>query len=262
MTDVYDDRRYGRPTPPRYYGKYAGLVVDNGPPPSGGAHRGQVKVRVPGILEETPDGSGNRPLEVLAAPAFLPGFFFIPEIEAQVWVEFVAGDINFPIWTGVWYPEDAAPATADGNAPTEHQKVIRTASGQVILLDDTDDGQKTVIHDEKNGSTITLDRSGIMIETTASGGSVTLKLGQSTVTLKDDSVEIAQGGKNSIKLGPGGTTITDPTGADQGVVLSPIIRQWLLTHTHIGNMGAPTPLNPGDIVTLMSTPAFASKPGG
>src|SRR5271165_3442505 len=135
MSGSDDDPRYGRQPPVRYYGKYAGVVAGNGPPDSG-SHRGEVTVTVPGILEETADGSGSQPIKVVASPAFLPGYFFVPNDNDTVWVEFVNGDINFPIWTGVWYPQDGTPNTVDGSAPTLDQKVIRTKSGQVIQLDD------------------------------------------------------------------------------------------------------------------------------
>ena len=64
-----DNQSCGRPAIARYHGKYAGVVTDNGPP-SSGSHRGQVSADVPGILEETSDGSSNQPLKVFAAPAF------------------------------------------------------------------------------------------------------------------------------------------------------------------------------------------------
>jgi hypothetical protein len=290
-----DDPRQTRQPPQRYYGKYAGKVIDNSPPDSG-VHRGQVMVRIHGILEEKVkpvvleafeeerdasmvrthgileekskpvvpgalegkrDASDSQPIEILAAPAFLPGFFFIPEIGAPVWVEFVAGDINFPIWTGVWYPNDATPKTAEGDAPTRDQKVIRTRSGHVLQLDDTDGGEKIVIKDEANKSTITLDASGIKIDASASGGSVTLTFGQTTLTLKEDSIEIEQGGTNSIKLSASGvaisakagTTITDASGDPRPALLAPIL-DWLLGHQHVGNMGAPTPLFPTDMAVL------------
>jgi hypothetical protein len=252
-TDV-DPRAGGQPA--RFYGKYPGLVADNSAP-SGSAHRGQIKVKVPGILEEKPGSSEDQPIEVLAAPAFLPGFFFIPEVGAPVWVEFVAGDINFPIWTGVWYPEDAPPKTAEGEAPKLEQKVIRTQAGHVVELDDTSGSEKLVIKDETNKSTITLDKSGINIEAGASGGGVTLVFGQTKITVKDQSIEIDQGGVNSISMGASGvaisakagTTITDVTGTASPAVLAPIL-DWLLSHQHLGNLGAPTPLFPSDIALL------------
>ena len=239
--DAEDDPRYGQSHARRYYGKYAGLVTDDGPPSDGSAHRGQVKVQVPGILEETPDRQDQQPIEVLAYPAFLPGFFFVPKNEDPVWVEFVAGDINYPIWTGVWYPDDAAPKATDpgqptqaGEAPTLDQKIIRTASGQVIQLDDTSGSEQLVIKDETNGNTITLDSKGIKVEdannntvtldsngikvedsnsntvtmdadgikgeATASGGSVTFTFGQATVVIKDGSISLKAGDSSSITI--------------------------------------------------------------
>jgi uncharacterized protein involved in type VI secretion and phage assembly len=278
MNEGCDPPGTTRPTPGgaprRYFGKYAGVVVENAAP-SGKAHRGQLKVRVPGILEEKPDGKSSRPLEVVAAPSFLPGFFFIPEKDRPVWVEFVAGDINYPIWTGVWYPDGDAPKDSAGSAPTEKVKVIRTAKGQVVHLDDTGGSEQTVIKDEHSGNTVTLDKHGVTIEATASGGAVTIKFGKSTVTIKDASVEIAhgqskvtlddtslelKGPKDTLKMDAMGTTL-----ANHGIVLGPIIT-WLLSHTHIGNMGAPTPLNPGQLAELTaklgSGVDVVTKPGG
>jgi len=243
---------------PRYYGKYAGLVTDSGPP-DGHEHRGQIKVQVPGILEEAPRAESSRPIEVLATPAFLPGMFFIPEKGAQVWVEFVAGDINFPIWTGVWYPDGETPHTASGGAPTEHHKVIRTRSSQVITFDDTEGSEQTVVKDDKHGNTITLDQHGVTVEASSSG-SLTLKLGQSTVVIKGDSIEIAQGPTRKIALTAEGVAISDSLGSSvQGAVLAPII-DWLISHTHVGNMGAPTPVFPSDLAVLTSLkPTLISK---
>lgn len=275
----------------RYYGKYGGIVVDNAAQ-DGGAHRGQIKVRVPGILEEEPGGGADRPIEVIAAPCFVPGFFFIPEAEAPVWVEFVAGDINFPIWTGVFYPNDAVPNDSDGSAPDEHKKVIRTPSGHVIHLDDTSSSEKLVIKDETNKNTLTMDANGIKVECQQNSGTstitmdssgVVIEFGQAKITLSQSSIELKAGATVALKLdassgasleggpmskvaaGPAGVTITDATGAAQGVVLGQILT-WLLAHTHIGNMGAPTPLNPGQLAQLTAQlsagSGVASRPGG
>jgi len=148
----------------KYYGKYPGVVVSNEALDDAEHHRGELLVQVPGILEETSDGSGQQPIEVIARPCFHPGFFFIPEIDAHVWVEFVAGDINSPVWTGVWYPNDATPLTQDDEAPTEFQKIVRTASGHVIQIDDTGDARKIIIH-HRAGSFLSIDDEGhILLE--------------------------------------------------------------------------------------------------
>src|SRR5205814_7880539 len=31
------------------------------------------------------------------------GFFFIPEVDAGVWVEFEAGNLDFPVWVGTFW---------------------------------------------------------------------------------------------------------------------------------------------------------------
>jgi phage baseplate assembly protein gpV len=155
----------------KLYGKYPAEVVDN-QPPDDGAHRGELTVKVPGILEETPQGTGEQPLQAIARPCFQPGFFFVPDIGARVWVEFAAGDVNQPVWTGVWYPSDASPQTSDDQAPVEQQKIIRTTSGHVIQLDDTDGEEKIVIFAKggavveiKSDETISITGKSVTIET-------------------------------------------------------------------------------------------------
>src|SRR3989442_5434054 len=155
---MYPESRESTQEVAKYFGKYAGIVLDHSAVPADAAKRGQIKVRVPGILEESPSGA-DQAIEVIARPSFISGFFFIPEANAQVWVEFVAGDINFPIWTGVWYPDQAAPHTADGSERTRFQKVIRTVSGHVVQIDDTNGWEQVVIQ-HKSGSKIEIDHNG------------------------------------------------------------------------------------------------------
>ena len=78
----------------RYYGKYRGLVTDNRDPDKAG----RLKLRVPSILadEETDWALPCLPFAGMAGA----GLFLVPETDAQVWVEFEAGDLNRPIWTG------------------------------------------------------------------------------------------------------------------------------------------------------------------
>jgi hypothetical protein len=204
-----DRMRYGQETTERHYGKYAGVVADNNPPASG-PHRGEIVVSVPGILEETPDGNGNQPIKVTAAPAFLPGYFFVPNQNDTVWVEFVDGNINYPVWSGVWYPRGKTPATVNGDAPTLDQKIIRTRSGQVIQLDDSSGSERFVIKDEVHKATIVLDDNGITITSPTAialnfqpdgGTSATLTLdsngltatcGQSSLTISSSQIVLSR----------------------------------------------------------------------
>lgn len=232
----------------KYYGKYPGLVFEN-TAPDGEAHRGELVVDVPGILEETPDGSGQRPIRVVAKPCFPSGFFFVPEAGAQVWVEFVAGDINFPIWTGAWYPEGAVPQTTDGEGPTEFQKVIRTASGHVMELDDDD--SKIVILDS-NGNRATLDDQGITITDKA----------DNQIIMDSSGVRVVDKSSNEIIMASGGVTVKSNAiklGSDMAVEPLVLGNQWMQLfnmHVHIGNMGAPT--SPPAAAGTPATPAHLS----
>jgi hypothetical protein len=88
-----------------YYGKYRGVVSQNLDPES----RGRLLVSVPQVL-------GDR--EVWALPC-VPyagedkGFFSLPDTGTVVWVEFEAGDPNYPIWTGcLWKRGDLSAVDA------------------------------------------------------------------------------------------------------------------------------------------------------
>ena len=175
----------------KYYGKYPGLVLKNTVPKGDddyGDHRGELEVEVPGILEETPDGKGQQPIKVLAKPCFHPGHFFIPENQTQVWVEFAAGDINSPLWTGVWYPKNLAPPTVDDAGPTEFQKIIRSASGHSVQLDDSD-GEEQIVVRHKEGSSIKIDKDGHITIEHKDGLKIELKA-ENTVEINSDKVQI------------------------------------------------------------------------
>lgn len=238
----------------RYYGKYPGLVLDN--TSAEGPHRGRLKVQVPGILEEVPGGLGDRPLEVRAEPCFPPGFFFLPEPGAQVWVEFVAGDLDHALWTGVWYPEGATPPAIGGDAPTEAQKLIRTPSGQVIQLEDTGGAERLVLTEEKHQSTLTLDADGITLTRGQStlllkDDALELSIGQSTLTLKAGDITLSSNG-NTLKLNASGATFNDAP-----LVLEALI-DVLRTHQHISAAPlSPTTPSP-DIVPMLMQPGLKS----
>lgn len=249
MLDLLENPAAPNETVEKFYGKYPGVVSKNGPPSTGnGDYSGEIWVEVPGILEENQDvnrsGSGEeqkkprqRPIQVLAKPCFPSGFFFIPEPGAQVWVEFVAGDLNCPIWTGVWYPPQGktpkrTPRTIAGKAPTKFQKLIRTASGHVIQLDDTKDKEALIITDEKNVNKITMDINGIKIEDN----------NRNAIIMDSNGIKL-ETGTNAIMMDSSGVKVSDGTGKEslQLIVVEQLLT-WLQAHQHTGNMGGPTPL--------------------
>jgi hypothetical protein len=118
----------GMDAPPQqrqYWGKYRGTVVDNVDPLAMGR-----------LLVETPQFPGmveNWAMPCVPYAGFQVGFFAMPEIGANVWVEFEGGNPSFPIWVGCFW--------AEGHAPLPYAedplfKVFKTRSN-MLVLDDT-----------------------------------------------------------------------------------------------------------------------------
>jgi uncharacterized protein involved in type VI secretion and phage assembly len=86
------------------------------------------------------------------------GLFFMPEIDDEVLVAFEHGDINYPYIVGaLWHNTDKPPkGTKDSvlasDKKTVDQRVLRSRSGHLIILDDTEGEEQIIIQDmtEKN----------------------------------------------------------------------------------------------------------------
>src|SRR6185503_17222413 len=82
----------------RFYGKYRALVVDNADP----ENRGRLRLRIPSVLGEKVTSGWALPCLPYGGTAD-QGFFFIPERDAMGWVEFEAGNLDYPIWVGAFW---------------------------------------------------------------------------------------------------------------------------------------------------------------
>lgn len=157
----------------RYYGKYRGLVTDNQDP----NNLGRIRANVPEVLGEVESGWAL-PCAPYAGDGV--GLFLIPAPGAGVWIEFEAGDLSRPIWSGCWWADGQVPDSA-----TPDVKVLKTAAGHTITLDDTSGSEKVEIVD-KNGAKITMDSSGIVVD----NGGQKIALTSSSVTVNDGALEV------------------------------------------------------------------------
>ena len=119
----------------RHYGKYRGLVSNN----QDDRNLGRLKARVPEILGEVETGWAL-PCAPYAGNG--EGSFMVPPVGAGVWIEFEAGDVSRPIWTGCWWGNDQLPEDNSRTRATPPLKIIRSEQGLMLSLDD--DGR--VIH--------------------------------------------------------------------------------------------------------------------
>lgn len=109
----------------QFFGKYRGKVENNVDP----LQQGRVQVNVPAVL-----GDGRLSWAMPCTPYAGPGvgFFAIPPVGANVWVEFEGGDPDYPIWSGCFWGTGEMPAVP----AVDFKKVLKTDTA-TITLDDT-----------------------------------------------------------------------------------------------------------------------------
>lgn len=152
----------------RFYGKYRGTVtqVDAGTM--------RIKARVPAVLGATESGWA---LPCVPYAGDSVGFAFLPEVDSAVWIEFEAGNVSFPIWTGGFWLSNQIPSDAAAAV-----KVIVTRQLKLLF----DDDQDSITLKDSNGNTVTLDSSGI----TLSNGSQTVQVTDSEVNVNNGALEV------------------------------------------------------------------------
>ena len=84
---------------------------------------------VPEVLGEIPSGWAL-PCAPYAGTA--RGFFAVPPIGAGVWIEFEAGDVSRPIWTGGWWATGEVPMDETG-APAQHRRRRSSAPTSALI---------------------------------------------------------------------------------------------------------------------------------
>lgn len=203
----------------RYYGKYRGFVVDNADP----ENRGRLKVRVPGVLGEEVVSGWAMPCAPYGGSPDL-GFFFVPEVEAGVWVEFEMGNLEYPVWVGTFWAKPGGttevPKPADTQTPPT-RKIIRTLKGHSVEMEDKDGEEVFLIvyNDGDKVNQISMDKEGVVV-TDANQNSVTMNAdglvvsdaNQNLVTLSADGVEIEDKNANKVTLSADGAAVADKNG--------------------------------------------------
>ncbi|MGB7953624.1 MAG: phage baseplate assembly protein V [Candidatus Nitrosopolaris sp.] len=167
----------------RIYGKYSGTVSDNADPLT----QGRIRATDVAILEGEETGWAL-PCTPFAGPGV--GFFFLPPVGAKVWIEFEAGKVEHPIWSGCFWRDGEASTMLSSlpNSPSSSDapktKVIKTEKATLSLSDLT----------SAQGITIEI-TTGLKIEmvnntVTISNGNSTLELTSSDVAINRPALEI------------------------------------------------------------------------
>lgn len=180
----------------KYYGKYRGFVLDRADP----EQLGRVLVQVPSVLASEPVGWALPCAPVGGLDN--QGMFAIPEVGAQLWVEFEEGDIAQPIWTGTFWQPGTVPAEAALDEPTT--TLFRTPSGHTVQFDDAE-GEEQFSLRHPAGAEMQVDKDGTVAITDAQGAKLTLDAAGGQVIVED-----ANG--NTLTMTSAGTTVEDANG--------------------------------------------------
>jgi hypothetical protein len=174
----------------QYFGKYSGIIKDNRDPDK----LGKVKVSVPAIFP---------PDELMDARPALPyGWFFIPENETQVWVEFEGGDSSLPLWTGVQALNGKWATEVDLDPP--EKRGLKTNAGHLVLFDDKSGEELIRIYEGVHKHEILLDKNGII---------VTDGVNSHKVTFDSSGVKVETGGGAKVEMTSSGVTVDAGSGS-------------------------------------------------
>ncbi len=182
----------------KIYGAVVGLVIDVNDP----MLTGRVKVRFPWM----PMGNMGPITSAWARMASFGsgmnrGIYFTPEMNDEVLVIFEHGDVNYPYIVGaLWNKIDRPPMHLPGKAVMAgmvNQRIIRSRSGHVIVMDDTPGQEKIVIQDRmKNGIEIDTIQNELTITTL---GNLTFNVGGRFVVNSNLDFAIESKTKGAIK---------------------------------------------------------------
>ena len=108
----------------QFFGKYRGKVENNLDP----MQQGRVQISVPAVL-----GEGRLSWAMPCAPfaGAGVGFFTVPPVGANVWVEFEGGDTDYPIYAGGFWGLGEVPAL-----PAVAQMKVLKTDGITLTLSD------------------------------------------------------------------------------------------------------------------------------
>ncbi|HBB31327.1 MAG TPA: phage tail protein [Cyanobacteria bacterium UBA8803] len=155
---------------------------------------GRIKVKFP-WLSDTDESFWARVLTPMAGKEY--GIYFLPEVGDEVLVAFEHGMIEFPYILGaLWNGKDKPPATnSDGK---NNMRVIKSRSGHIIRLDDTEGKEKIEVIDKSGQNSIVINTQDNKITITADAD-ITIQSNQGKLKLSGQGIEIDSKAELKIK---------------------------------------------------------------
>lgn len=186
----------------RYYGLYEGIVINNNDPEK----RGRLQVKIPSVLGEQTFEDWIYGKAIFNGKDM--GIFAIPSVSSGVWITFINGDAERPIWEMGWFTDseisDEFKERYLNGITFKHEKIfIKSKEASIELFED---GKIEVFSESKIDIVAKGD-----ISVFTSGGKIELK--NSTQNLKNLLNEL-KGIIQSLKVAMNGTPISNSLAPD------------------------------------------------
>ena len=163
-----------------YFGKYRGIVTDVEDP----SNQCRIRATVPAVLGEQACGWAL-PAAPFAGDGH--GMVMLPKVGSGVWIEFEAGRLDNPIWSGAWWASGERPEPQGAGV-----RVIVSENGHKLILDD-EAGKVTIVHG-----------SGPEIKMTAT--EIVLTCGACEIKISNENISLNSG---LIKVGLAGVSLVN-----------------------------------------------------
>jgi uncharacterized protein involved in type VI secretion and phage assembly len=186
----------------RENGIVIGIVTDLNDPD----RLGRVKVTYPHLNDEK--SYWARLVTLMAGRD--RGVFFRPEVDDEVLVALEHGDPRRPYILGaLWSKTDTPPA--DDGQPTENNwRFMKSRSGHIIKLDDSQSAEKIEILDKDGARKVIIDSAGQKIQIICDTGNIEVKAGAGSVKVEATEVEVKATANMTLQA-QGRMTITGAT---------------------------------------------------
>jgi uncharacterized protein involved in type VI secretion and phage assembly len=132
----------------RIYGVVTGVVTNNQDPDG----LGRVKVRFDWLSDQD-ESRWARMAAPMAGSAY--GAYFLPEVDDEVVVAFDHGQMDYPYILGVLWNGKAKPPESNSDGKN-NKRTLKSRSGHIIRLDDSDGAEKIEIIDKSGENTIVI----------------------------------------------------------------------------------------------------------
>jgi uncharacterized protein involved in type VI secretion and phage assembly len=197
----------------QFFGKYRGLVTDTDDP----KNLGRLRAKVQEVLGDTDTGWA---LPVAPYAAKNEGFYAIPPVNAGVWIEFEAGDVERPLWSGAWWGDDQLPKNESGADTKPTLKIWRSEKGMLVAMDDA--AETLTLSDSEGSNLITIKAKDSQVRIQAT----------TKVIVDAPQIELVDNASHPLVLG------------DNLLQYLTQLVQMFNSHTHPGQMAAVIPVAP------------------